>query len=91
MDLCPATFRSFEVQWSAKITGFWSPLKPLTYYFGKCSSELAQLVPLPFSRGRSTRYSDRLHDFFIPFLDVTRTSISTVTFSAQLDSGIFCL
>ena len=33
------------------------------YYFGRCSSELAQLVPLPFSRGRSTCYSDRLHDF----------------------------
>ena len=29
------------------------------YYFGRCSSELAQLVPLPYSRGRSTRYSDR--------------------------------
>ena len=29
------------------------------YYFGRCSSELAQLVSLPFSRGRSTRYSDR--------------------------------
>ena len=24
------------------------------YYFGRCSSELAQLVPLPYSRGRST-------------------------------------
>ena len=35
------------------------------YYFGRCSSELGQLVPLPFSRGRSTRYSDRLHDFSI--------------------------
>ena len=35
------------------------------YYFGRCSSELAQLVPLPFFRGRSTRYSDRLHDFFV--------------------------
>ena len=35
------------------------------YYFGRCSSELAQLVPLPFSRGRSTRYSDRLHDFCV--------------------------
>ena len=34
------------------------------YYFGRCSCELAQLVPLPYSRGRSTRYSDRLHDFF---------------------------
>ena len=28
------------------------------------ASELAQLVPLPFSEGRSTPYSDRLHDFF---------------------------
>ena len=35
------------------------------YYFGTCSSELAQLVPLPFSRGRSTRYFDRLHDFCV--------------------------
>ena len=35
------------------------------YYFGRCSSELAQLVPLPFSRRRSTRYSNRLHDFFV--------------------------
>ena len=26
---------------------------------------MAQLVPLPFSRGRSTRYSDRLHDFSV--------------------------
>ena len=35
------------------------------YYFGRCSSEQAQLVPLPFSPGRSTRYSDRLHDFSV--------------------------
>ena len=35
------------------------------YYFGRCSSELAQLVPLLFSWGRSTRYSDRFHDFSI--------------------------
>ena len=34
-------------------------------YFGRCSSELAQLAPLPFSWGRSTRYSDRLHDFSV--------------------------
>ena len=38
------------------------------YYFGRCSSELAQLVPLPFSRGRSTRHSDRLHDFSVTIL-----------------------
>ena len=35
------------------------------YYFGRCSSGLAQLVPLPFSRRKSTRYSDRLHDFSV--------------------------
>ena len=35
------------------------------HYFGRCSSELAQLVPLPYSRGRSTRYSDRLDDFAV--------------------------
>ena len=33
------------------------------YYFGRCLSELAQLVPLPFSWGSSIRYTDRLHDF----------------------------
>ena len=26
---------------------------------------MAQLVPLPCSRGKSTRYSDRLHDFSV--------------------------
>ena len=35
------------------------------YYFGRCSSELVQLVPIPVSQRRSTRYSDRLHDFSI--------------------------
>ena len=35
------------------------------YYFGRCSLELAQLVLLLFSRGRSTCYFDRLHDFSV--------------------------
>ena len=35
------------------------------YYFGRCLSELAQLIILPFSQGRSTRYSDRLHNFSV--------------------------
>ena len=35
------------------------------YYFGRCSSELAQLVPLPFTLGRYTRYSDRLLYFSV--------------------------
>ena len=35
------------------------------YYFGRCSSELAALIPLFYSRGRSTRCFDRLHDFSV--------------------------
>ena len=35
------------------------------YYFGRCSSEPAELVPIPYSRGRSTCYFDRLHDFSV--------------------------
>ena len=39
---------------------------PYRYYFGRYSSELAELVPLPYSRGRSTAgYSDRLDDFSV--------------------------
>ena len=43
-------------------------LEPLAHHQSVASSELAQLVPLSFSRGRSTHYSDRLHYFsvFIP-------------------------
>ena len=33
------------------------------YYFGKCSSKLSQLVPLPYFRERSNCYSDGLHNF----------------------------
>ena len=35
------------------------------YYYGRFSSELAQLVPLPYSRGKFTHYSDRLHAFSV--------------------------
>ena len=30
------------------------------YYFGRCSFEQTQLVPLPYSRGSFTHYSNRL-------------------------------
>ena len=62
------------------------------YYFGRCSSEVAQLVPLPFSGGWPTFFF--LIDcmiFLSPFLDVTRMSISTVSFLTQQGSGILCL
>ena len=48
------------------------------YYFDRCSSELAQLVPLPHFRGRSTRFLIDCMIFVSPFLDVTRISMSTV-------------
>ena len=35
------------------------------HYFGRCSSALAELVPLPHSRGKSTHYSNWLHDFSV--------------------------
>ena len=35
------------------------------YYFSRCSSELVQMVLLPFSRGRSARYSDKLDDLSV--------------------------
>ena len=35
------------------------------HYFGRCSSELAQLVPLPYSQDRSTHYSDKLDNFSV--------------------------
>ena len=41
-------------------------LKPFYgYYFGRCSSEPAQLVLFSSSCKRATLYSDRLHDFYV--------------------------
>ena len=56
------------------------------HYFGRCSCELVQLVPLPYSQ-LVIVIDYRI--FLSPFLDVTRMSMST--FLAQLDSGILCL
>ena len=59
--------------------------------FGRCSSELAKLVPLPYSRGRSTRYSNRFYDFFVTIPRCYKDIMSTVSLLAQLDSEICCL
>ena len=45
------------------------------YYFGRCSYELAQLVPLPFSRGSLLVILIDCMIFMSPFLDVTRMSM----------------
>ena len=57
------------------------------YYFGRSwSSGLGQLVPLPYSRGKSTRYSDRLHDFSVTFPRCYKDVYVNSFFLAQLDS-----
>ena len=60
------------------------------YYFGRCSSELAQLVPLPFSQGLLVILINCMI-FLSTYQDVTRMPMSTVSFLTQLDSGILCL
>ena len=35
------------------------------YYFGICPSKLTEQVPLPYSCGRSSRYSNRMHNFSV--------------------------
>ena len=59
------------------------------YYFGRCSSELAQLVSLPYSRGRATCYSGRLHDFSVTIPRCYKAVY--VSFLAQLDFRIIFL
>ena len=59
------------------------------YYFDRCSSALDKVVPLPHSRGKFIRYSDRLYDFSVTITDVIRISMSTVSFLAPLDPGIW--
>ena len=61
------------------------------YYFGRCSSELAQLVPLLFYRERSTCYSDRLHDFSVTIPRCYKDLYFTASLLAQVDPGILCL
>ena len=63
------------------------------YYFGRCSSELPQLVWFLFLilEGDLLVILIDCMIFLSPFLDVTRMSMSTVSFLIQLDSGILCL
>ena len=61
------------------------------YYIGRCSSELAPLVPPRFLEGGLLVILIGFMIFLSPFLDVTRMSMSAVSFLAQLDSEILCL
>ena len=86
--LIAASLESLAHCWNVAILSLFN-----RYYFGRCSSELAQLVPLPYSRRMYAHYYDRFYVFLSPFLDVTRTFISTVSlfrslFSARLWSSL---
>ena len=61
------------------------------YYFGRYSSELAQLDPLPYPRGRSTRYSNRLHDFFVTIPGWYKDVYVSSFFPSTANSGILYL
>ena len=56
--------------WTLSSSSKCSQLKSflLTYYFGRCTSELDELVPLPPSHNRSTPHSNRLNDFSVTIL-----------------------
>ena len=56
------------------------------YFFGRCSSEMTQLVPVPLSRGMSTRYFDRLYDFSVIIPRCYKDVYVNSFFLAQLDS-----
>ena len=59
----PSVAASFEPLVHCQNVASLSPF--YRYYFGRCSSELVELVPLPYSQGRSTCYSDNLHYFSV--------------------------
>ena len=61
------------------------------YFFGRCSSELAQLFPVPFSQRRSTGYSDRLHDFSVTIPRCYKDIYVNSFFPRTANSGILCL
>ena len=63
-------------------------------YFGRCLSELVQLVPLPYSQERSTCYVDILHDFSVTipryYKDVYVNSFSLCTARFWNSTSIEC-
>ena len=94
-DFCHSTNRNQICSVSEHVLSHRRNVASLTlfyrYYFGRCSSELTQLVPLHFlERGPLVILID-CTIFLWPFLNVTSMSMSTVSFLTQLDSGILCL
>ena len=61
------------------------------YYFGRCSSGIAQLVSLPYFRRSLLIILINFMIFPWPFLDGKRMSMSIVSFLSQLHSRILWL
>ena len=61
------------------------------YYFVRCSTRLAQVVPFPYSWGKYILYSDRLHDFFGTIPGCYKDVYVNIFSLEKLDSGILCL
>ena len=53
------------------------------FYFGRYSSELAELVPLTHFHGRSTCYLDRLHDIYVHIPSCYKDSFMLESFFPQ--------
>ena len=61
------------------------------YFFGRCSSEMAELVALPYPPGTSTRYSNRLHDFPATNPRFYEDVFVKNFFLAKIGPGILCV
>ena len=85
--ICPSLAACLEPLWHRRNVASLSLFSK--YYFGRCSSELAHHF-LILEVGLIVILIDCMI-FLSPLLDVIRMSMSTVSFLAQLDSGIFCL
>ena len=85
--ICPSLAACLEPLWHRRNVASLSLFSK--YYFGRCSSELAHHF-LILEVGLIVILVDCMI-FLSPLLDVIRMSMSTVSFLAQLDSGIFCL
>ena len=63
------------------------------YYFGRCSSELAELVPFPYFQGRSNCYSVWLHDFSVTiptcYKDINVNSFFPHTVTIRIDFSAY--
>ena len=61
------------------------------YCLCKCSFKLPELVPLAYSRGMSTRYLHRLHDFSVTNPRFYKNVFVSSFFPHTAGSGISCL